>query len=62
MSRVFFSVTMSLDGYMAPESRGDDAGDRRWIAQWMARTSVAISRAVHSPLVTHLFYEVRRKG
>jgi hypothetical protein len=34
MSKVFFSVTMSLDGYMAPESRGDDAGDRRWIAQW----------------------------
>jgi len=29
MSKVFFSVTMSLDGFVAPESRGDDTGDRR---------------------------------
>jgi dihydrofolate reductase len=35
MSKVFFSVTMSLDGFIAPESRGDDEGDRRWSAQWM---------------------------
>jgi dihydrofolate reductase len=35
MSKVFFSVTMSLDGFVAPESRGDDTGDRRWIGQWM---------------------------
>jgi dihydrofolate reductase len=35
MSKVFFSVTMSLDGFIAPESRGDDIGDQRWIGQWM---------------------------
>jgi dihydrofolate reductase len=34
MTRVFFSVTMSLDGFIAPESRGDDVGDKRWFAQW----------------------------
>lgn len=31
MSRVFFSVTMSLDGYMAPEWRTDE----QWMRQWM---------------------------
>lgn len=35
MSKVFFSVTMSLDGFIAPESRGDDLGDKQWLAQWM---------------------------
>ncbi len=35
MSKVFFSITMSLDGFMAPESRGDDVGDKRWFGQWM---------------------------
>ncbi len=35
MTKVFFSVTMSLDGFIAPESRGDDVGDQRWFAQWM---------------------------
>jgi dihydrofolate reductase len=35
MSKVFVSVTMSLDGFLAPESRGDDTGDRRWMAQWL---------------------------
>jgi dihydrofolate reductase len=34
MSKVFFSVTMSLDGFIAPESRGDDFG-KRWMSQWM---------------------------
>jgi dihydrofolate reductase len=34
MSKVFFSVTMSLDGFTAPESRGDDVGDTRWGRQW----------------------------
>jgi dihydrofolate reductase len=32
MSKVFFSVTVSLDGYMAPEWRSDD----QWTRQWMA--------------------------
>ncbi len=36
MSKVFFSVTMSLDGFIAPEQRYDDVGDKRWIGQWMA--------------------------
>lgn len=35
MSKVFFSVTMSLDGYLAPEQRFDDVGDKRFFAQWM---------------------------
>jgi dihydrofolate reductase len=32
---VFFSVSMSLDGFIAPEERGDDPGRQRWTAQWM---------------------------
>ncbi|HKZ31344.1 MAG TPA: dihydrofolate reductase family protein [Vicinamibacteria bacterium] len=35
MSKVFFSVTMSLDGFIAPEARGDDVADKRWLGQWM---------------------------
>jgi dihydrofolate reductase len=34
MSKVFFSVTMSLDGFIAPEFRYDDIGDQRWLTQW----------------------------
>ena len=34
MSKVFFSVTVSLDGFLAPESRYDDVGDKRWFQQW----------------------------
>ena len=30
--KVFFSVTMSLDGFIAPEGR---MGDPDWTAQWM---------------------------
>src|SRR3954452_12478432 len=33
--KVFFSVTMSLDGFIAPEERADDPGRQRWTAQWM---------------------------
>src|SRR5262247_357753 len=32
---VFFSVTMSLDGFIAPEDRKDDQDVQRWMAQWM---------------------------
>ena len=32
---VFFSVTMSLDGFVAPAEGVDDAGRQRWMAQWM---------------------------
>ena len=28
--RVFFSVTMSLDGFVAPEERMDDPDAQRW--------------------------------
>ena len=31
----FFSVTMSLDGFIAPEERMDDPDTQRWMAQWM---------------------------
>ena len=42
--KVFFSVSMSLDGFVAPESmegliapeeRRDDPDVQRWMAQWM---------------------------
>src|SRR5258708_35374393 len=32
--KVFFSVTMSLDGFIAPEERMDDPDVQRWMAQW----------------------------
>ena len=31
--KVFFSVTMSLDGFIAPEERTDDP--QHWMTQWM---------------------------
>jgi hypothetical protein len=31
--KVFFSVTMSLDGFIAPEERVDDPEVQRWMAQ-----------------------------
>ncbi|MBV9120328.1 MAG: dihydrofolate reductase, partial [Chloroflexi bacterium] len=30
--KVFFSVSMSLDGFVAPEGR---MGEPRWMGQWM---------------------------
>ncbi|MFC1439723.1 dihydrofolate reductase family protein [Streptacidiphilus sp. N1-10] len=33
--KVFFSVSMSLDGFVAPEQREDDPDLQRWTAQWM---------------------------
>jgi len=33
--KVFFSVSMSLDGFIAPEERTDDADVQHWMAQWM---------------------------
>ncbi|HJP80647.1 MAG TPA: dihydrofolate reductase family protein [Pseudonocardiaceae bacterium] len=33
--KVFFSVSMSLDGFVAPEERADDPDRQRWTAQWM---------------------------
>jgi hypothetical protein len=33
--KVFFSVTMSLDGFIAPEEGMDDPDVQRWMAQWM---------------------------
>jgi dihydrofolate reductase len=34
--KVFFSVSMSLDGFVAPEDpKGDPDGQRHWMAQWM---------------------------
>lgn len=35
MSRVFFSVGMSLDGFIAPETRSDDPDGKQWFTQWM---------------------------
>src|ERR1700730_16337783 len=33
--KVFFSVTMSLDRFLAPQERIDDPDVQRWMAQWM---------------------------
>jgi dihydrofolate reductase len=33
--KVFFSVSMSLDGFVAPEEPVDDADAQRWRARWM---------------------------
>src|SRR3954465_2015325 len=35
VGKVFFSVSMSLDGFIAPEERMDDPYGQRWTAQWM---------------------------
>jgi hypothetical protein len=43
--KVFFSVSMSLDGFVAPEGR---MGDPHWTAQWMElppATETSASRA-----------------
>jgi dihydrofolate reductase len=34
MSKVFFSVAMSLDGCIAPQQRADDPGGEQWLRQW----------------------------
>lgn len=46
MSKVFFSITLSLDGYMAPESRFDDVGDNRFFGQWMKLQSYVLEQRV----------------
>ena len=33
--KAFFSVTMSVDGFIAPEEHADDADVQPWRAQWM---------------------------
>ncbi len=35
MSKVFFSVTMSLDGFIAPEFMQLDQPVEKWLSQWM---------------------------
>ena len=34
-SKVFFSVAMTLDGFIAPQDRADDPELKQWMAQWM---------------------------
>lgn len=34
MSKVFFSVTMSVDGFLAPEGKLQDPDNGPWLAQW----------------------------
>lgn len=50
MSKVFVSVTMSLDGFLAPEQRSDDVGDKRWFAQWMEMQRYAVRALTHCAL------------
>ena len=33
--KVFFSVAMTLDGFIAPQDRADDPELKQWMAQWM---------------------------
>jgi dihydrofolate reductase len=35
MGKVFFSVTMSLDGFIAPDERPDDPEGKHWLSQWL---------------------------
>lgn len=35
MSKVFVSMTMSLDGFIAPKERPDDPDGKQWLKQWM---------------------------
>lgn len=35
MTKVFVSMTISLDGYIAPLVRPDDVNDEQWLTQWM---------------------------
>jgi dihydrofolate reductase len=35
VGKVFFSVSMSLDGFIAPEQRPDDLDGQHWMTQWM---------------------------
>jgi dihydrofolate reductase len=35
VGKVYFSVTMSLDGFIAPEKRIDDPDMQRWMTKWM---------------------------
>lgn len=35
MGKIFFSVSMSLDGFLAPEERSDNQGNKQWMSQWM---------------------------
>lgn len=48
MSKVFFSVSMSLDGCIAPEGMDlahiDDPGFNDWLAQWMALQRWALAQ------------------
>ncbi|MGC4087121.1 MAG: dihydrofolate reductase family protein [Polyangiaceae bacterium] len=44
MSKVFFSVTMSVDGFIAPVSDPSDIGQKRWFAQWMELQRYALAQ------------------
>ena len=61
--KVFFSVSMSLDGFIAPGSRGELMG-RQWmeLQQWAFRR-VALEPVGAEPTqrVTHLTYAVRER-
>jgi dihydrofolate reductase len=46
MSKVFVSVTMSLDGFIAPEARFDDVGDQRMMSQWWELQSYVLQQKV----------------
>jgi hypothetical protein len=75
--KAFFSVTMSLDGFIAPEERTDDRDRERWMAQWMelqqwifplrffrldaGRLALEPVRAEPTQRVTHLTYAVHQR-
>ena len=46
--KVFFSVSMSLDGFIAPEEQ-DDPQAQRWMAQWMELSWAGDPPPFHGP-------------
>lgn len=44
MSKVFVSVTMSLDGFLAPSEPTSEAGRAAWMKQWMALQHYALQQ------------------
>jgi hypothetical protein len=72
-AKVFFSVSMSLDGFIAPQERANDLGgeggrDNDIARESFERTGVDASRVALEPVraeptqqVTHLTYAVRER-
>jgi hypothetical protein len=68
MSKVFFDISMSLDGFIAVPNAGPEQGlgeGAEPLHAWMladnidpAKVAIECTRVIHSPAVTHLRYRV----